>query len=75
MVMSYIIHSESPSDSLVSDVIPVASYMMSRAGFTKERTLANIAELLLGGVDTTSNALLWVIYELSRNQHVSSNNI
>ena len=51
-------------------VMPVAAYMLSRGGFTRERTMANIAELLLGGVDTTSNALLWTVYELSRNPQV-----
>ena len=54
------------------NVVPVASYMLTRESMSRERTLANMAELLLGGVDTTANATMWAIYELSRNPQVKS---
>ena len=51
--------------------VPVAAFMLTRETLSRERTMANMAELLLGGVDTTANAVLWAVYELSRNPEVN----
>ena len=53
------------------NVVPVAAFMLTRETLSRERTMANMAELLLGGVDTTANAVLWAVYELSRNPEVN----
>lgn len=34
---------------------------------SKEEVYANVAEIMLGAVDTTSNTMQWILYELSRN--------
>jgi len=45
----------------------VLTYLLLDENLDDSEVIANIAELLLAGVDTTSNTLVWSIYELARN--------
>ncbi|XP_060786560.1 sterol 26-hydroxylase, mitochondrial-like [Neoarius graeffei] len=42
------------------------SYLLSNTNMSKKDVYGSIAELLLGGVDTTSNTMMWVLYLLSQ---------
>ena len=44
----------------------VLTYLLLDETMDDEEVLANILELLVGGVDTTSNTLVWMLYELAR---------
>lgn len=45
----------------------ILTYLLLDENLDDLEVIANIAELLLAGVDTTSNTLVWSIYELARN--------
>jgi len=44
----------------------VLTYLLLDENLTDTEVIANVTELLLGGVDTTSNTLVWVLYNLAR---------
>ena len=49
----------------------VLTYLLLDEKLTDTEVMANITELLLAGVDTTSNTLVWTLYNLVRNpQHL-----
>ncbi|XP_033626862.1 cytochrome P450 27C1-like [Asterias rubens] len=48
------------------------TYLLSSKQLTMKEIYSNACELLLAGVDTTSNTLAWVLYELSRHPDVES---
>lgn len=50
-------------DKAVSGFLP----FLLAADLSQEEVYANIAEIMLGAVDTTSNTMQWILYELSRN--------
>jgi cytochrome P450 len=45
----------------------VLTYLLLDETLSDEDVHANITEMLMAGVDTTSNTLVWTLYELSRN--------
>jgi len=45
------------------------SYLLS-TNMSKEEVYGNIADIMLGAVDTTSNTMQWVLYELSRHSDI-----
>ncbi|XP_055071890.2 sterol 26-hydroxylase, mitochondrial [Misgurnus anguillicaudatus] len=48
------------------------TYLLSNVKMSNKDIYGSIAELLLGGVDTTSNTLTWTLYLLSRDPQVQA---
>lgn len=46
------------------------STLLASKSLSQSEVYANISELMLGAVDTTSNTMQWVIYELSRHPDI-----
>ncbi|XP_053170819.1 sterol 26-hydroxylase, mitochondrial [Scomber japonicus] len=58
------LHSGEPAEGMY------LTYLLSTDKLTRAEVYITITELLLGGVDTTSNTLSWVLYHLSRTREV-----
>nr|XP_032801884.1 sterol 26-hydroxylase, mitochondrial isoform X1 [Petromyzon marinus] len=46
------------------------TYLLSNGKLTEHEIHGSIAELLMAGIDTTSNTMSWVLYHLSREPHL-----
>ncbi|CAM9544107.1 sterol 26-hydroxylase, mitochondrial [Lampetra fluviatilis] len=46
------------------------TYLLSNGKLTEHEIHGSIAELLLAGIDTTSNTMSWALYHLSREPHL-----
>nr|XP_019959630.1 PREDICTED: sterol 26-hydroxylase, mitochondrial-like [Paralichthys olivaceus] len=56
------VRSGEPADGLY------LSYLLSSEKLTRSQIYITLTELLLGGVDTTSNTLTWTLYHLARDE-------
>ncbi|KAI5628093.1 sterol 26-hydroxylase, mitochondrial [Silurus asotus] len=46
------------------------SYLLTNTNMSKKDVYGSVAELLLAGVDTTSNTMMWALYQLSQNPKI-----
>ncbi|KAF7709704.1 sterol 26-hydroxylase, mitochondrial-like [Silurus meridionalis] len=46
------------------------SYLLSNTNMSKKDVYGSVAELLLAGVDTTSNTMMWALYQLSQDPKI-----
>ncbi|XP_068713125.1 1,25-dihydroxyvitamin D(3) 24-hydroxylase, mitochondrial-like [Montipora foliosa] len=53
-------------DSGNDDVVPVLAYLQAQEELTQEEKNSLATELVAGGVHTTANLLLWLLYNLGR---------
>ncbi|XP_033113123.1 cytochrome P450 27C1-like [Anneissia japonica] len=58
--------SESNKHHQEDQVVDLLTYLLAKEKLSMSEICGNVAELLLGGVDTTSHTLLWAMYRLSR---------
>ncbi|XP_078343625.1 cytochrome P450 10-like [Oculina patagonica] len=52
-----------------TQVVPLLTYLLAKKELTPEEVVAVAIDVIAAGVDTTSNSLLWLLYNLARNPH------
>ncbi|XP_015780625.1 PREDICTED: cytochrome P450 27C1-like [Acropora digitifera] len=51
-------------------VVPLLTYLLTKEELSLEEVNGTAIDVVTGGVDTTSNALLWMLYHLGRLPHI-----
>ena len=59
--------SSDPSEPSESDKAGFFEFLLSSGRLTKDDLLASVIDVLFAGVDTTSNAMQWVLYMMAKN--------
>ncbi|XP_031571785.1 uncharacterized protein LOC116305923 [Actinia tenebrosa] len=58
---------DNPEELLEENVVPVLTYLLAKKELTPHEINISSIEMFMGGVDTTSNTALWLLYNLARN--------
>ncbi|EDV24792.1 uncharacterized protein TRIADDRAFT_56957 [Trichoplax adhaerens] len=57
-------------NSRMTEDMEFLPYVLSRGELNDEEIAGNIIELMLGGVDTSANTIMWVLYILGKNPNI-----
>ncbi|XP_001637471.3 cytochrome P450 10 [Nematostella vectensis] len=58
---------KSPEEMLEEKAVPILTYMMAKKELSPHEINISAIEMFMAGVDTTSNTMVWSLYNLARN--------